>query len=48
MEIRGEAFNFLNRGKFNAPNATFGSAAFGRITSAMDGRIVQYAARFLF
>ena len=48
LEIRGEAFNFLNRANFNGPNATFGSPAFGRITSAMDGRIVQYAARFLF
>jgi len=48
LEIRGEAFNLPNRVNFNPPNVSFGSPAFGRVTSAGDARIVQYAARILF
>ncbi|MGC4083504.1 MAG: hypothetical protein QM736_15680 [Vicinamibacterales bacterium] len=48
IEVRAEAFNVLNRVNFGAPNGTFGSAAFGTITTALDPRVIQLAVRFLF
>jgi hypothetical protein len=60
FEIRGEAFNLLNRVNFNAPNtgltaqvdaqgrAFFNSPGFGLITSAKSARFMQLVARFEF
>ncbi len=48
MELRAEAFNLTNTRSLGAPNGTFGTAAFGSITSAGDPRVVQVAAKFLF
>jgi Carboxypeptidase regulatory-like domain len=59
FEIRGEAFNLTNsfRAGVSLPslqaggsglNTTFGTPTFGQITSALDPRIVQVAAKFTF
>lgn len=48
IQLRGEAFNVLNDVNLNPPNNTRTSSAFGRITSAGDPRILQFAARFIF
>jgi hypothetical protein len=48
FELRWELFNSLNRPNFLNPNSSFSSAAFGRLTSARDPRIMQVAAKFYF
>ena len=48
FELRLEAFKVLNTPQFGAPNGTFGSAAFGTITSALDPRVIQLAVKYLF
>ena len=48
IELRVEVFNVLNTPNFGAPNATQGAASFGTVTSALDPRIVQVAAKFWF
>ncbi|MFN7917094.1 MAG: TonB-dependent receptor [Vicinamibacterales bacterium] len=48
LELRAEAFNITNTPALGAPNGTFGSAAFGSITTALDPRVVQLAVKFLF
>jgi hypothetical protein len=52
LELRGEAFNFFNHTNFNNPasttGASIGSTAFGRITTALDPRLVQITARYSF
>ena len=48
LEIRAEAFNVTNTPPFGTPNGTFGSAAFGTITSAGDPRVIQLAAKVIF
>ena len=48
VELRAEAFNLLNNVQLGAPNGTFGSAAFGTITTALDPRVIQLAAKFVF
>ncbi len=46
MEFRGEIFNITNTPAFSQPNGSFGSAAFGTITSTTtDPRVVQFAVR---
>ena len=46
MEFRGEIFNILNSPEFAQPSGSFGSAAFGSITSTVtDPRVVQFAIR---
>src|SRR6185437_8878029 len=46
MEFRGESFNITNTPEFSQPNGSFGSAAFGSITSTTtDPRVVQFAVR---
>jgi hypothetical protein len=46
MEFRGEIFNITNTPAFAQPNGSFGSAAFGSITSTTtDPRVVQFAVR---
>ena len=51
MEFRTEAFNVMNTAQFPFPNASFGNAAFGTISStanAYNPRLIQFAARFKF
>ena len=48
LEVRVEVFNVTNTPPLGAPNGTFGSAAFGTITSAGDPRVFQLALRLLF
>jgi hypothetical protein len=48
LEVRGEAFNALDRVNLNAPNTTFGSPSFGRITAAGDPRRIQLGAKLYF
>jgi hypothetical protein len=48
IELRVEVFNLLNTTNLGAPAAVFGPASFGTITSALDPRVVQLAAKFWF
>ena len=48
LEVRAEVFNATNTTPLGAPNGSFGSPAFGTITTAGDPRIVQFALKFLF
>jgi hypothetical protein len=48
IEARVEIFNLFNTVLLNAPAAVLGAANFGTITSALDGRVVQLAVKFLF
>jgi hypothetical protein len=49
LELRGEAFNLLNRTNFGAPNGSIAnSATFGTITSAYPARELQLAVKLYF
>ena len=48
MQLRVEAFNVFNQERFGQPGNTLGSATFGAITSAEDGRIVQIGVKYTF
>jgi len=48
LEVRAEAFNVSNTPPLNDPNASFGSAAFGTITSAGNPRDFEFAAKLHF
>jgi hypothetical protein len=48
VQLRIEAFNVFNQTRFAQPGNQIGTANFGRITSAEDGRIVQLAAKYSF
>jgi len=48
IELRLEMFNLLNTTNFGAPAAQLGPASFGTITTALDPRVVQLAAKFWF
>ncbi len=52
LEIRGEAFNLFNHTNFQNPVSGTGgniaSATFGRITSALDPRLIQFTATYRF
>ena len=49
IQIRVEAFNAFNQVRFNNPAAAISTpAAFGRITSAQDGRVIQFGLKYLF
>jgi carboxypeptidase family protein len=45
LEFRAEAFNLTNTPPLNDPNGSFGSAAFGSITSAGNPRDFEFAAK---
>ena len=48
VQLRVEGFNILNQPRFGQPNGTFGSATFGQITSAEDGRVIQLGLKYTF
>ena len=48
VELRAEAFNVSNTPPLNDPNGSFGSAAFGSITSAGNPRVFEFVAKVLF
>jgi hypothetical protein len=48
LQFRAEFFNVFNNVNFNAPNSNVSSAQFGRITQALDPRIVQFGVKLLF
>ena len=48
LELRVEVFNLLNTVNFGAPAAQLGPASFGTITTALDPRVVQLAAKVWF
>jgi hypothetical protein len=48
LEFRAEANNILNHTNFNNPSGNVSSAQFGRIQSAGDGRVMQFALKYVF
>ena len=48
VQFRAEFFNIFNNVNFNAPNSNAASAQFGRITSSLDPRIIQFGVKLLF
>jgi hypothetical protein len=48
LQFRGEFFNLFNHTRLGAPNTTVTSPSFGRITSALDPRIVQLGLKVIF
>ncbi|HEX4274673.1 MAG TPA: TonB-dependent receptor [Bryobacteraceae bacterium] len=48
LEVRAEIFNVSNTPPLNDPNGSFGSAAFGTITTAGNPRDFEFAAKFHF
>jgi len=48
FEFRAEVFNVTNTPAFNDPNGSFGSAAFGSITSAGNPRVFELVGKLHF
>ena len=48
VQFRAEFFNIFNNVNLNTPNSNVSSAQFGRITSALDPRILQFGLKLLF
>jgi hypothetical protein len=47
LQFRSEFFNAFNQVNFNNVSTTVTSGAFGRVRGASDGRIIQFALKFL-
>jgi hypothetical protein len=47
LQLRGEAYNFLNHNNLNNPNTTMSSSDFGRILNRAGSRVVQIGARLV-
>ena len=47
-ELRAEAFNVLNTPPLANPNGSFGTTAFGTISSAGDPRVFELAMKIRF
>src|SRR5262249_39294146 len=48
MELRAEAFNSTNTPPLGNPNGSFGNAAFGSITTALDPRVFEMVLKLRF
>jgi hypothetical protein len=48
IQLRIEGFNIFNQPRFGQPNGVIGTAPFGQITTAEDGRIVQLGIKYIF
>lgn len=48
LQLRVESFNLLNTPHFGNPESSRISGNFGKITSAGDGRIMQFALKFIY
>jgi hypothetical protein len=48
VQLRIEGFNVFNQPRFGQPNGVIGTAPFGQITTAEDGRIVQFGIKYIF
>jgi hypothetical protein len=48
IQLRIEAFDLFNQAHLNNPGGAIGTANFGRITSALDGRVMQLGVKYLF
>jgi hypothetical protein len=45
VEFRAEAFNVANTPPLGSPNTSFGNAAFGSITTALDPRVFEFVVK---
>ena len=48
LEFRAEVFNLPNNVNLDNPTASLNSATFGRVISAGDPRIMQFALKYIF
>ncbi len=49
LQFRSEVFNLANHPQYGAPNAAFGNAAFGTITTTVvEARLIQFGLKLLF
>jgi outer membrane receptor protein involved in Fe transport len=48
LQLRGEAYNFLNHANLNNPNTTMNASDFGRVLNRGGSRVIQLGARFVF
>jgi hypothetical protein len=48
LEFRAESFNTTNTPPLGNPNGSFGNAAFGTITTALDPRVYEFVLKLQF